>query len=240
MHHDVRGPRGDLLTRQGKGERRVHKGEDRAVERRIQPYFLPRILIRQHGGVTRLTARSWDGEHRRDGHRARQLCLFRPDIPDVHIRICDAVGDCLRRVDHTPAADGKDEVHIRGEPLADCLADERNARVRLYAAHDEERQPRRGQIHLDAREQPRALRTAAAVENEHAACPRRTQFCGNGILRPPPEDDLRRTMIGKALHETPPLYGTKHTVSISIIAEQSGKNHIGVKKSVAKRLQNFV
>ena len=226
MHHDVRAPRSDLLTRQGKGEHRIHKGEDRAVERRIQPQFLSRVLIGQHGGVARLTACSGDGEHGRDGHRTRQLCLFRPDIPDVHVRICDAVSDCLRRVDHAAAADRKDEVHIRREPLADRLADERNARVRLYAAHDEERQPRRGQIHLDAREQPRALRTAAAVENEHAARPRRTQFCGNGILRPPPEDDFCRTMIGKALHETPPFVGTKHTVSVFIIAEQSGKNHI--------------
>ena len=206
MHHDVRRPRRDLLTRQGEGELGVHKGDDGTVQLRVQPDLSPRILVREDSRVARLAARSGDCEDGAKRHGLRQLCLARPDVPDIDGRICDAVRNRLCRVDDTAAADREDEVHIRRKPLADRLTHERDARIRANAAHDEEREPRRRQILLDAREQPRALGAAAPVEDEHAARPERAQFFGDRILRAPPEHNLGGAVKGKALHENPPLY----------------------------------
>ena len=204
VHHDVRRPRCNLLTRQSKGERGVHKGDDGTVQRCVQPALLPRILVREHRRVARLAARRGDREHRAKGHGLCELLLARPDVPDVGTGVCNAVCDRLCRINDAAAADGKNEVDIGGKSLADRLTHERDARIRTHAAHDEERQSLRGQIFLNAREQPRTLRAAAAVEDEHAARPERAQFPGDRILRIPSEDDLGRAVIGKALHENPP------------------------------------
>ena len=221
VHHDVRRARRDLFTRQGEGELGVHKGDDRTVQLRVQPDLAPRILVREHRRIARLAARSGDCEDGAKRHGLRQLCLARPDVPDIDGRICDAVRNRLCRVDDTAAADGKDEVHIRCNALADRLAHERDARVRADTAHDEEREPRRREILLDAREESRALGAAAPVEDEHAARPERAQFFGDRILCAPPEDHLGGTVKGKALHENPPLYPA--FIHILIIAENAEK-----------------
>ena len=111
------------------------------------------------------------------------------------------MGHRLCRVDDAAAADRKDKVHIRRQPLADRLTDKGDARVRLNASDNEEGKPLRGQILLDAREQPRAEHAAAAVENEDTARTERAQLLSGCMLRAPPEDDLRRAMIDKALHK---------------------------------------
>ena len=150
VHHDIRRACRDLLTRQGKGEHGVHKGNFGAVQRRVQPALLPRILVREHRRVARLAARRRDREHRAERHGLREFLLARPDVPDVDPGVCDAVRNRLCRVDDAAAADGKNEVDIGGKSLADRLAHKRDARVRTHAAHDEEGKPRRGQIALDA------------------------------------------------------------------------------------------
>ena len=201
VHDDVGDAADELLLGDGEGQLRIHEGEDRAVERRVEADLAHRVLIRQHGGVARLAARSGECQYGTDGHGLFEFGAAAPEIPDVRAGVGHAVGDGLGRVDDAAATDGEDEVGFEGECLADALAHECDARVRLDAAEHLEGEPRGRQLALDAREQAAPDDAAAAVDDVDAARAVRAQFLGHAVLGMAAEDDLCRHLELKTLHK---------------------------------------
>ena len=201
VHDDVGDATDELLLGDGEGQLRIHEGEDWTVERRVEADLAHRVLVRQHGGVARLAACGSERQHGTDGHGLREFGAATPEIPDVRAGVGHAVGDGLCRVDDAAAADGEDEVGFEGECLADALAHERNARIRLDAAEHLEGEARGCQLALDAREQTAPDDAAAAVDDVDAARAIRAQLLGHAVLGMAAEDDLRRHLELKTLHK---------------------------------------
>ena len=112
--------------------------------------------------------------------------------------------DGLGRVDDAAAADSEDEVCLEGERLADALAHERDARIRLDAAEDLEGEASGRQLALDAREQAAPDDAAATVDDVDAAHAVRAQLLGHAVLGMAAEDDLGRHLEFKTLHKKTP------------------------------------
>ena len=154
VHEDVADTRDELLPRHGVGELRVHERERGTIERRVDAALDAGLLVREHGGVARLAARRREREHGGDRRRARELRAPAPEIPDVRLRVRDAVRDRLRRVDDGAAADSEDEVRTEAQRLAHALARVGDERVWLHAAAHIKGDAAFRQRALDAREEP--------------------------------------------------------------------------------------
>lgn len=200
VHEDVADACSELLFRHGIRELRVHERERRTVERRVDAALDAHFLVRQHGAVARLAARGRERQHDGDRRRLRELRTAAPEIPDVRLRIRDAVGDGLRRVDDGAAADGEDEVGAERDGLAHAVARMGDERVRLDAAAHGERDAALGQHALDARQQARTHDGAAAVDDEDMAAAVLLDLLADLELGVLAEDDVRRAFEREVLH----------------------------------------
>ena len=201
MHQNVRHAAGDLPPGKRRGKRGVHDGKDRAVIIRIEPALLQNGLVGEDGGVARLAAGGRDGENDADGRALFNLLLSEPEVPDVDIRICLAVGDCLRSIDDAAAADGKNQLCVHGDCLFDALARQPQVRVRLHAAERVIRNARAAKKRQHPVQKTAFLCTVPAVDHKHAARAAFFQLLGQLLHAVFSKDDPRRDTIFKRLHE---------------------------------------
>ena len=200
VHEDVADASSELLFRHGIRELRVHERERRTVERRVDAALDAHFLVRQHGAVARFAARRRERQNDGDRRCLRELCAAAPEIPDVRLRIRDAVGDGLCRVDDGAAADSEDEVGAERDGLAHAVARMGDERVRLDAAAHGERDAALGQHALDARQQARLHDGAAAVDDEDMAAAVLLDLLADLELGVFAKDDVRRAFECEVLH----------------------------------------
>ena len=201
VHHDVHDAAGHLVAGKGIGELRVHDRKFHAVERRVDAGFAPDLLVGENRGVAHLAAGGGDGEDDAHGKALRERGLFRPDIPELCVRVGRAVGDAFGGVDDAAASDGQDKVSIEIQRLFHAFLGQGEAGIGLHAADLRPGDISRVQLALDSLEQTAAPDAASAVDDQHtAAVPAAdSRRClGLGVLS---ENDLRGSVVYEILHD---------------------------------------
>ena len=111
----------------------------------------------------------------------------------------------LGRIDRRAAADGEHEIDALAPRKLDALIDERVARIGLDASELDVRDALRLQRRLNAADQARPNRRAAAIVDQHLRAAERADLAPNLVFRTAPKHKLRGHLISKILHASPPF-----------------------------------
>ena len=123
MHHDVGAAGFSLVVGQGLGQLGVHDGELGAAEVVVVGPFLLGVLAGDDTAVGGLAARRRDGEDAGHGQTLLGLAGVLIQLPDILVRLSEAVGDGLGGVDDAAAAHCQKKVDAILPADADTFVD---------------------------------------------------------------------------------------------------------------------
>ena len=200
VHHDVGTAGLGLVVRQGHGQFGVHDGKLRAGQVVVVGALFLGVGVGDDAAVAHLRTSGGDGQHGCNREAGFGLALARVQLPDIMLRLSQAVSDGLAGVDDRTAADSQQEVYAVGLGQLNALAHLGQMRVRHNAAQFHVEDARLIQRLLDAVQHAGTHSALAAVVDQHAGAAKLLHQLADSFDRTFTERDFGRGVIGKSKH----------------------------------------
>ena len=206
VHNNISGAAGNLIRRQCISQLRIHDGKARTVQISIGTALFADFVVGQHRGIAGLAACCRNSQHYAYRGSLGNRTLAAPILPDIHLRVSNAVGYCLGSINNAAAAYCQNKISLELQRLLDTLSRQGHQRIWLDTANGIIRNACLLQLILKPCQETALDHAAAAIYHKHTAAPMLLHLFSRLFLGTLAKNNFRWAVILKALHKiTPPV-----------------------------------